>query len=96
MLLKLRKTNNQAIKEQVVQIDAEIQALDKQITHAEADTNRLTYRLYKLTDEEIRLVEREDTGSAIWILKTSNLNYPWEPFIIKDFSKNCYLTIRNI
>ncbi|MDD4464355.1 MAG: Eco57I restriction-modification methylase domain-containing protein, partial [Desulfobacterales bacterium] len=57
LLLKLRKTDNQTIKEQVVQIDTDIRALDEQIAEAEADMNRLTYRLYKLTDEEIRLVE---------------------------------------
>ena len=58
-LLKLRKTNNSKIKEQVVQIDSDIQILDKQIVEAEADMNSLTYRLYKLTDDEIKLVEGE-------------------------------------
>ena len=59
LFLKLRKTDNPAIKEQVAQIDAEIQTIDKQIEQAEADMNGLCYRLYKLTDEEIRLVEQE-------------------------------------
>lgn len=58
-LRKLRKTENPAIKEQVVKIDAEVQALDETIAVAEADMNRLTYRLYKLTDEEIELVEAD-------------------------------------
>jgi len=57
LLLKLRKTDNPAIKEQVVKIDSEIQALDGQINKAETDMNRLIYELYELTDEEIRLVE---------------------------------------
>jgi hypothetical protein len=57
-LLKLRKTDNAAIKAQVVKLDAEIQALDAEIAAAEANMNVLTYRLYKLTDEEIELVER--------------------------------------
>ncbi len=57
LLLKLRKTENPAIKEQVVKIDSDIQTLDEQIDRAETGMNRLTYELYKLTDEEIRLVE---------------------------------------
>ncbi len=57
LLLKLRQTANDAICQQVVKIDADIQALDEQIAQAEADMNRLTYRLYGLTAEEIRLVE---------------------------------------
>ena len=49
LLLKLRKTSNPAIMKQVVGIDADIEALDSEITHAEDDMNQLTYRLYKLT-----------------------------------------------
>lgn len=59
LLLKLRKTTNEAIRQQVVKIDADIQALDEQIAQAEADMNALTYRLYGLTADEIRLVEGE-------------------------------------
>jgi len=57
LLLKLRKTSNPAIINQVVEIDADIAALDSEIAQAENDMNQLTYRLYKLTEEEIRLVE---------------------------------------
>ncbi len=57
LLLKLRKTDNDAICKQVVKIDADIQALDEQIACAEADMNALTYKLYGLTDTEVRLVE---------------------------------------
>jgi len=60
LLLKLRKTDNLGIKEQVVQIDTDILTIDKQIAQAEVDMNSLSYRLYKLTDEEIRLVESEE------------------------------------
>lgn len=56
-LLALRQTDNPAIREQVVRLDAEIQDLDMQIAEAEAEMNNLVYQLYKLTDEEIRLVE---------------------------------------
>jgi hypothetical protein len=58
MLLKLRKTNNPAIPRQVVRIDADMQTLDVEIATAEAQMNALTYRLYKLTAEEIRMVEQ--------------------------------------
>ncbi len=57
LLLKLRKTENPAIREQLVKIDADIRELDQQIAAAEADMNQLTYQLYGLTEEEIRLVE---------------------------------------
>lgn len=56
-LLKLRKTNNPAIREQLLQIDTEIQTLDKKIAQAEAEMNQLTYQLYGLTKDEILLVE---------------------------------------
>jgi seryl-tRNA synthetase len=57
LLLKLRKTSNPAIIKQVVGIDADIETLDSEIAQAENDMNQLTYRLYKLTEEEIRLIE---------------------------------------
>ena len=57
LLLKLRKTSNPAIIKQVVKIDADIEALDSEIARAEDDMNQLTYRLYKLTEEEIKLVK---------------------------------------
>jgi len=41
----------------VVGIDVDIEALDSEIARAENDMNQLTYRLYKLTEGEIRLVE---------------------------------------
>jgi len=57
LLLKLRKTSNPTIINQVVGIDVDIEALDSEIARAENDMNQLTYRLYKLTEGEIRLVE---------------------------------------
>lgn len=57
LLLKLRKTGNPEIMKQVVRIDADIRTIDVEISRTEADMNALTYRLYKLTEEEIRLVE---------------------------------------
>lgn len=57
VLLSLRKTGNAALRDQVVKIDAEIIAVDAEIARAEADMNSQVYRLYGLTDEEIKLVE---------------------------------------
>ena len=56
-LLELRKTENPAIVQQVIQLDRDILALDKEVEQAEAEINALIYCLYGLTDEEIRLVE---------------------------------------
>lgn len=56
-LLKLRQTDNPVIREQVAKIDTEIQQLDKEIASAETEMNQLTYQLYGLTEDEIRLVE---------------------------------------
>lgn len=57
LLLKLRKTSNQAIVDQVVKLDAEIRKLETTIAKAESEMNQLTYELYDLTEEEIRMVE---------------------------------------
>lgn len=56
-LLKLRKTGNANLAIGVVKLDAEIQELDKQIEVAEKEINRIIYKLYDLSEEEIRLVE---------------------------------------
>lgn len=56
-LLALRKTDNDALREQVVNIDAEIQSLDANIAQAENEMNQLIYGLYGLTEDEIKLVE---------------------------------------
>jgi uncharacterized protein with von Willebrand factor type A (vWA) domain len=57
LTLALRKTANSALRDQVAKIDAGILALDTEIAQAEADMNALVYRLYELTDDEIKLVE---------------------------------------
>jgi hypothetical protein len=56
-LLSLRHTANPALRNQATQFDKEIQDLDSRIAEAEAEMNKLVYKLYKLTDDEIRLVE---------------------------------------
>ena len=56
-LLSLRRTGQQALRRQIIQIDSEIQSLEQQIAAAESELNTAAYRLYKLSPEEIRLVE---------------------------------------
>lgn len=57
-LLALRRTDNPAIVEQVVELDRELRELDAEIERAEGEMNQLLYSLYGLSDDEIRLVER--------------------------------------
>lgn len=59
LFLKLRKTSNKAIKDQVVKLDQDVRDLDKEIEKAEKEMNELTYELYGLTEEEIKLVEED-------------------------------------
>jgi hypothetical protein len=58
-LLDLVKTDNPAVKEQVVAIDKDIDMLDKTIAVKEKEINELVYKLYKLTDDERKIVEGE-------------------------------------
>ena len=57
-LLSLRKTEQAALKERIIAIDAEITALDQEIARAEKTMNALAYRLYGLTPGEIAIVEK--------------------------------------
>ena len=56
-LLELRRTENAALRDQVIAIDGDILALDPEIASAEGEMNQLVYKLYGLTEDEIRLVE---------------------------------------
>lgn len=57
LLLSLRKTDNSALRDQVVKLDAEIQQLDRDIAAAEAEMNEIVYGLYGLSEEERKVVE---------------------------------------
>ena len=59
-LLRLRKTKNIALKKQVVNIDREIRSLEKEIAETEQNLNILIYKLSKLSEMEIQLVEMEN------------------------------------
>ncbi len=56
-LLQLRRTDNAALREQVIQLDTDIAQLDRDIDAAERAMNDYVYELYGLSEEEIRLVE---------------------------------------
>lgn len=57
-LLKLRKTDNQAIIKQVIKIEEELQQLENTIDEKEKEMNEIVYGLYGLTEEEIKVVEK--------------------------------------
>ena len=57
LLLDLRTTVDKGLRDRIVALDAEIMALAAEITAAESEMNGLVYRLYKLSAEEIALVE---------------------------------------
>lgn len=57
LLERLRTTADKGLRDRIVALDAEIMALDAEITAAESEMNGLVYRLYKLSAEEIALVE---------------------------------------
>jgi hypothetical protein len=59
-LLRLRKTKNIALKKQVIEIDREIQFLEKEIVNNEQKLNSLIFQLTKLSEKEINLVEMEN------------------------------------
>ena len=58
-LEKVRKTDNAALKNQVVRLDQEIRRLDQEIEAAEDAMNDLVYGLYDLTDDERKMVEAD-------------------------------------
>jgi hypothetical protein len=56
-LLKLRKSDHADLKNRLVEIDSEIVQTEAAIAQAETSTNRIVYRLYGLSEAEIRMVE---------------------------------------
>jgi hypothetical protein len=58
-LLSLRKTDNPALAQAVVTLDAQIQTLDATLAREEASMNERLYALYALTPEERALVEAD-------------------------------------
>jgi len=57
-LLKLKKTESQGLRKQIVELDKKLDALEAKITEKEVEINTLIYRLYNLTDEEIAQIEK--------------------------------------
>lgn len=61
MLLRFRSTDDSGLRTTIVKLNAEIVDLDQQIEALEIELNQLTYRLYGLKPDEIRLVESSST-----------------------------------
>lgn len=57
LLFDLRTTSDTGLRDRIIALDAEIMALDAEITTDESEMNALVYRLYRLTAEEISIVE---------------------------------------
>lgn len=57
-LRKLVVTTNEAQITQIIKLQGEVADLEAAIATQEAEMNALTYQLYKLTDEEIKMVQR--------------------------------------
>jgi hypothetical protein len=56
-LLTLRTTSEAPLRDRILGLDHEITALDATIAAREAELNAITYQLYRLTPEEIAMVE---------------------------------------
>jgi hypothetical protein len=50
-------TASEAVREQIIDRELALSAVEAEIAAAEAEMNARVYRLYDLTPEEIRLVE---------------------------------------
>ena len=57
-LLKLKKTESEGLRKQIVELDKKLDGLEAKIAEKEVAINTLLYRLYNLTDEEISQVEK--------------------------------------
>ena len=58
LLLELHRTDNNALRSQVIELDREIAALDSEIAKCESKIDALVYQLYGITDpREIRMIE---------------------------------------
>ncbi|MDR1085792.1 MAG: Eco57I restriction-modification methylase domain-containing protein [Deltaproteobacteria bacterium] len=62
-LLSLRKTSNKALCSQIIDCDGQIQRLMKETLHAESSMNDIIYKLYKLSEDEIKLIETSSRHS---------------------------------
>ena len=56
-LLNFRSTEDANFRQAILDIDTNIETLDAEISAAESKINKLIYKLYKLTRNEIKLVE---------------------------------------
>jgi hypothetical protein len=59
LLLTLRTTNEETLRNRILALDTEITTLDQTIAAKEAELNAVIYKLYRLTPGEIGMVECE-------------------------------------
>lgn len=57
LLLTLRTTPEPTLRDRILALDTEITTLDQTIATREAELNAIIYRLYRLTPEEVAMVE---------------------------------------
>jgi len=56
-LLNFRSTEDANFRQAILGIDAKIKTLDAEIEESESEINAIIYKLYNLSDDEIKLVE---------------------------------------
>lgn len=59
-LLSLKKTENRSLTQQILEFDSRLDALDREIDRFEKEMNELVYSLYRLSEEEIAMIEAEE------------------------------------
>jgi hypothetical protein len=63
LLLSLKRTENTALREQILRLDEEIADIETKIDEKEDAMNRLVYGLYGLEEEDIALIEQMEGAS---------------------------------
>ena len=58
LLLKLKRIDNLSLRQQVLDLDVQLDRIQAEINRQEQAINALIYPLYSLTADEIALIER--------------------------------------
>ena len=58
LLLKLKRIDNVSLRQQVLDLDVQLDRIQAEINRQEQAINALIYPLYSLTADEIALIER--------------------------------------
>ncbi len=60
LLRRLAVADNPAVVQQIIALEGELSGLDADIARQEAEMNELVYRLYALTEADVRLIEKDN------------------------------------